>query len=547
MYCKYCGNKLNDGSVYCSKCGRKINDVPDAISEKNEKELCDNDRNGYNPELYNESKDNNVFEQESGKTADKKKLVLAGIIGAIVIVIAILAIALFGGFGQKDEFKETSADVVAEEEDDTNYNEAYMEYMSADVSDYPTVRLYYRIVDLGDSETITGLKPEMFTIKESVKGGAYVERKIKTAQTLDNSEGLSITLAVDKSGSISENDMDKIKTVMSEFVGSLQYDVGDQAEVLSFDTIVRQMCTYTSKVDLLRNGIRNMYPEGQTAFYDAVMTGITHAANQKGAGCVVAFTDGCDNQSVSTYDQVVAKAVEYGVPVYVIGVGYDVEENKLRGIAENSGGKYWYIDDLYDLSQIYTSAYKQEKDLYVIEYESDKSIDRYATRTVEVGFKGEGFKGNCVREFTPTVATDPKAYKHSGKYEIFTEDVSWEEASALCIEKGGHLATITSQSEMDTIIKLAESKGQKYLWLGGYTSYDYYGNVFGHWITGEEFSYEAWGDGEPSRVDLDGTEEYYIMLWYVPSMGGWNWNDQRNSTVDAGFYQGKISYVCEWE
>ena len=100
---------------------------------------------------------------------------------------------------------------------------------------------------------------------------------------------------------------------------------------------------------------------------------------------------------------------------------------------------------------------------------------------------------------------------------------------------------------MDTIIKLAEKAGYKYLWLGGYTSYDYDGSVFGHWITGEDFTYECWGPGEPSRVDLDGTEEYYIMLWYIPSMGGWNWNDQRNSTVDAGFHQGKIAYVCEWE
>ena len=559
MYCKYCGNKLDDNALFCSNCGKKIEGreteekpvseevkTNDSVTEhKAEDEtLSVQNQEEELPEKKYEEEPYEDFAYEGPAEQEKKKKWLIPVIIGAVILLLVIGIALIGG---GDKAEEPAAEEPVAEEDDSNYMEAYMEYVSADVSDYPTVRLYYRIVDPMDSETISDLQPKMFTISECVQGGAYVERKIKEAQKLDNSEGLSITLAVDKSGSIGTDDMDKIKTVMNEFVGSLQYEVGDQTEILSFDTIVRQMCTYTSDVTLLRNGISNMYPEGQTAFYDAVMTGIIHAANQKGAGCVVAFTDGYDNQSIHTYDQVVSRAVEYGVPVYIIGVGYDVEESELRYIAETSGGKYWHIDNLYDLSEIYTSVYEKEKDLYVIEYESDSSIDKYATRTVEVTFKGEGYKGSCIGEFTPNTVTDPTAYKHSGKYEIFAEDVSWEEASARCIEKGGHLATITSQGEMDTIVKLAEAKGYKYLWLGGYTSYDYYGNVFGHWITGETFDYQAWGAGEPSRVDLDGTEEYYIMLWYIPSLGGWNWNDQRNSTVDAGFHQGKIAYVCEWE
>ena len=49
-----------------------------------------------------------------------------------------------------------------------------------------------------------------------------------------------------------------------------------------------------------------------------------------------------------------------------------------------------------------------------------------------------------------------------------------------------------------------------------------------HWVTGEDFSFADWNDNEPSRVDLDGTDEWYIMLWYLERYGGWHWNDQRN-------------------
>jgi hypothetical protein len=84
--------------------------------------------------------------------------------------------------------------------------------------------------------------------------------------------------------------------------------------------------------------------------------------------------------------------------------------------------------------------------------------------------------------------------------------------------------------------------------LGGYTSYDEYGGVFGHWVTGETFSYSKWCEGEPSRIDQDGTNEWYIMLWNVSSLGGWSWNDQRNDpAADVEYFKGRLAYVCEYE
>ena len=72
--------------------------------------------------------------------------------------------------------------------------------------------------------------------------------------------------------------------------------------------------------------------------------------------------------------------------------------------------------------------------------------------------------------------------------------------------------------------------------------------MFGHWVTGEPFSYQAWGPDEPSRVDQDGANEWYIMLWNIESMGGWNWNDQRNDPAAVVPTMAKtMGYVCEFE
>ena len=32
MFCKYCGNQLEDNAAYCLKCGRAVNDVPSTCS-----------------------------------------------------------------------------------------------------------------------------------------------------------------------------------------------------------------------------------------------------------------------------------------------------------------------------------------------------------------------------------------------------------------------------------------------------------------------------------------------------------------------------------
>ena len=86
------------------------------------------------------------------------------------------------------------------------------------------------------------------------------------------------------------------------------------------------------------------------------------------------------------------------------------------------------------------------------------------------------------------------------------ETYSWHEAvdyaSTLTYNGiNGHLATITTQEEADLIYSLLD--GSSY-WLGGFhnmSNPDYLEPSNGwEWITGEPFSQEFWGDGEPNEA-----------------------------------------------
>ena len=423
---------------------------------------------------------------------------------------------------------------------------ANVRLVSTDISAYPTVKAYFRVEDPLTGETVANLGPKSFIIRERVEGGEYVSREVHSVEVLEGNQGLNIDLVADKSDSISYSDMEKIKKVMTEFVKDLDYAIGDKAEILAFDDIVQQMCYYTNDSALLINGINNMSTDGLTAFYDAVYTGVHNAALQGGARCVIAFTDGIDNMSSHSAGEVINYANDRQVPVYIIGVGYSVEEYTLRNMAESTGGRYWFIDDLYDLEEIFTTIYSEQMELYVVEYTSDETVDGTCRRDVEVIVSGGGFKGETSESFEPVLSIGSNGV--SERYQLVAEACTWEEASARCQAMGGHLATVTSQDEEDLLIAMAESAGLKYVWLGGYTSYDDAGNVFAHWVTGEDFTYSDWCVDEPSRVDKDGTPEWYLMLWNIESLGGWNWNDQRNDPASVA--KGMIStmgYICEFE
>ena len=414
-----------------------------------------------------------------------------------------------------------------------------MSLISTDVSNYPVVRLYVDVTDY-DGEQIALANPQG-RVKEKVSGGAYVEREVKRIEKLEGNQGLSIELIADKSGSM-DSRMAQVQEVMKQFVTSLDYEAGDQVELISFDSYIMYMCTKTQDVSLLTNGIDNMVATGGTALYDALYEGVINAGLQTGARCVIAFTDGEDNESVHSYQEIINMAQERSVTIYIIGTDRSAEST-LQDIAFSTNGYYWYIDDLANMGDILEQIYVEQKDLYCLEYVSDTAIGQYQERTVDVNVSDDMVVTELATPFTPVQTLQKQ--DHDSRYEIIAADMSWTEANAECMKRGGHLATITSEQEAQQLIELAESSGLKYLWIGGYTSVNAY-QAFGHWVTGEPFSYTMWYEGEPSRNDMDGTPEMYIMLWKL--QGEWSWNDQRNDPAEElSYFIGNIGYICEYE
>lgn len=123
--------------------------------------------------------------------------------------------------------------------------------------------------------------------------------------------------------------------------------------------------------------------------------------------------------------------------------------------------------------------------------------------------------------------------RHS--YTMIYFDGTWQQACDAAQDQGGHLVTITSEKEQETVeALLAQYPGLRAVWTGARRD----GQGAFYWITGEDFGFSFWGPGEPNNETGD---ENFMDLY--PRDGRWVWNDVPMSI--SQYYAGSMGYILE--
>lgn len=139
----------------------------------------------------------------------------------------------------------------------------------------------------------------------------------------------------------------------------------------------------------------------------------------------------------------------------------------------------------------------------------------------------------------PDVSEPEPSAGPTRRYTVVKAVMTWEEARVYCEARGGHLATILDQAQMDAITALLTEQGVDTVWLGA----DNRNSSGGfQWVTGEPFTFAAWGIGEPNN---DGGDEHFLML-YRKDGREWVWNDSRERGMEL-FEQDRCGFVCQWD
>ena len=214
---------------------------------------------------------------------------------------------------------------------------------------------------------VTGLEKENFQLFEGGSG-----QEIKSFSSED--APVSLGVIFDSSGSMSSK-MDRAKDAVVEFFKTANPQ--DEFFMITFSDEPEVVSDFTSSVDEIQSKLVFAVPRRRTALLDAIYMGVTKMRQAKyPKKALLIISDGGDNHSRYTENEIKALVKEADVMVYAIGI-YDryfpTEEERLGPallgeVAELSGGRAFTVENPNDLADVATKIGIELRNQYVLGY-----------------------------------------------------------------------------------------------------------------------------------------------------------------------------------
>ena len=214
---------------------------------------------------------------------------------------------------------------------------------------------------------VTGLDKENFQLFEGNS-----PQDIKTFSSED--APVSLGVIFDSSGSMSSK-MEQAKDAVVEFFKTANPQ--DEFFMITFSDEPEIVSDFTSSVDDIQSKLVFTVPRRRTALLDAIYMGVSKMRQAKYAKkALLIISDGGDNHSRYTENEIKALVKEADVMVYAIGI-YDryfaTQEERLGPellgeVAELSGGRAFTVENPNDLADVATKIGVELRNQYVLGY-----------------------------------------------------------------------------------------------------------------------------------------------------------------------------------
>ena len=242
----------------------------------------------------------------------------------------------------------------------------------------PTLKLEARLVTVAvnavdaQGAPVGGLDQRDFRLLEDGK-----EQKIAF---FDKQSGtpLSIVLALDGSESVLRNEKLEKQAAM-KFVKTM-LRAQDELDLMEFSDDVQELVSFTNDRRHIEDGFDRLNRGDATALYDAIYLASQRLGETSAGGgrrrVLVLITDGGDTVHGVRYQQALEQAQRAGVMVYsliVIPIYADAGRNTggehaLMQMADDTGGKYYYVEDAKDLAPAFEKLSDDLRTQYVLGY-----------------------------------------------------------------------------------------------------------------------------------------------------------------------------------
>ena len=201
---------------------------------------------------------------------------------------------------------------------------------------------------------------------------------------------ISLGVIFDLSGSMA-NKIGKAREAVGEFLKTANPE--DEFFLIAFNDKPTLIHDFTTSVESVQQHLLYTVPKGRTALLDAIYLGV---AKMRQAGhrrkALLIISDGADNRSRYTENEIKAIVKEADVQIYAIGI-YDVnprsEEERfgpalLSEVSEVTGGRAYPVGNLSELSETAARIGLELRNQYVLGYRPSKPARDGKWRKVRV-------------------------------------------------------------------------------------------------------------------------------------------------------------------
>jgi VWFA-related protein len=234
-------------------------------------------------------------------------------------------------------------------------------------------------------DLVTNLGPDAFTVRENGK------RQTVSIFRRDDVP-VSVGLVIDNSGSM-RSVRNAVEEAALTFADASNPD--DELFVINFADKPHLDVPFTSDRTVLKRSIRRTDAVGGTAMRDAVDRAERYLreCGSRDRRALFIVTDGEDNTSTVTLDQITKVAQQRDIVIYAIGLFGHAEKSKaarsaLDHLTERSGGMSYYPADIEDIDAVARDVAHQIRNQYTLGYAPLNQALDGTYRTIHVKVTG---------------------------------------------------------------------------------------------------------------------------------------------------------------
>ncbi|MDA2937143.1 VWA domain-containing protein [Acidobacteria bacterium AH-259-A15] len=217
-----------------------------------------------------------------------------------------------------------------------------------------------------------------------------------------------VLLLLDVSGSV-QQELDEIREAALRFARSFGKE--DRIAVISFADEMEVLQDWTNNLRQLRKSLKDLRPGYRTALYDVLLaTAREKLARVPGKKVVILLTDGLDNESQATFDDVIDPLIESNISLYIVSrtrlvqpqiqkservdflnqvmknvlheekdfvdIYFREKETSMSYVAEATGGRAFFPKKLEDLKDSYLQLATELKHQYILTFRPPGASDK---------------------------------------------------------------------------------------------------------------------------------------------------------------------------